>query len=86
MAKQRLVECTRCSVPYPEGYLQPVIGAIHRGDVCGVCALQMINAIHGTQMRSFHGEMAEDLRWMAVEWRRRNPVLVQKAREVAKAR
>lgn len=79
-----LVECARCCVPYPEWYLNPVIGSLVNGNVCGVCALQITNAIHGTKWRSFQGEMAEEMRWLAADWRRTHPVLVQKAREASK--
>lgn len=83
--KERLVPCVRCAVPYPDWYLHPVIGSMVQGDVCGVCALQMTNAIHGTKRRRFHGEMAEEARSLAAEWRRTHPVLVQQARESARA-
>jgi hypothetical protein len=84
--KELLVECARCSVPYPDWYLHHAFGSMVQGYVCGVCALEIANAIHGTPMRRrFSGDMAQEALWLAREWRRRNPVLVQKAREAARA-
>lgn len=55
--------CTRCGWTYPEDVpLSPVLGAIHKGEVCGVCALQMVNAIHGMRRRHFGGSLAEHAR------------------------
>lgn len=84
--KDPLVACARCSVPYPDWYLHRFIGSLVTGDVCGVCALEITNAVHGVKRRSFRGEMANEALWLAREWRRQHPVLVQKARESAKVR
>ena len=78
-----LAECVRCAVPYPEWYLHSVIGSLVTGAVCGVCALDITNAVHGVKRRSFQGEMANEALELAREWRRKNPVLVQRAREAA---
>lgn len=63
-------ECTRCRWDYPEDVpLSPVIGSTHRGDVCGICALEMTNVIHGIKRTRFTGEMAEEFRLLAIKAR-----------------
>ena len=54
-------ECTRCGWDYPYHVpLNPVIGSIHSGDVCGICAAEMIAAIHGVKQHIFRqGSHAE---------------------------
>ncbi len=84
--QDRLVPCERCEVPYPDWYLHRVTGSIVTGDVCGVCALEIGNAVLGIKRTRFGGEMANEMLWLARDWRRDHPVLVQKAREAAKRR
>lgn len=63
--------CTRCGYDYPSYVsLNPMIGAIHKGEVCGICALEMKNAIHGTRFTAFHGTLAEECRQDALETRK----------------
>ena len=66
--------CGRCRLPYPNDMLSPVIGdPFMKVPVCGICALEMINAIHGSHVKQFRGEMAEDFRVRAINWRRKHP-------------
>jgi hypothetical protein len=59
--------CARCKYDYPDDVsLSPVIGSDEPAPVCGICALEMVNAIHGTTMKKFRGEMAESFRQQAL--------------------
>jgi hypothetical protein len=74
--------CTRCGYNYPEDVsLSPMIGAIHKGEVCGICALEMKNAIHGLRDKKFNGEMAELYRLLAVEARANGTAIPPKKEE-----
>lgn len=65
--------CTHCRLPYPDELLSDFVTPNGRARVCGVCALDLTNALHGTKMKRFHGEGAEFMRQEALEWRRRHP-------------
>lgn len=66
--------CARCDWPYPDGLLSPVIGsAFGSQPVCGICALEIINAVHGTNRKRFQGGHAEEMRTDALDWRRLHP-------------
>lgn len=66
--------CGRCGLPYPSDMLNPVVGdALIKTPVCGICALAMVNAVHGTKMKRFHGELAEEFRERAIAWRKKHP-------------
>jgi hypothetical protein len=56
--------CIECGVNYPSAFLAPLAsssGVV--GPVCGICALDLINAIHGTTRDSFDGSpRAEQMR------------------------
>lgn len=67
------MSCVRCDWPYPDDMLKPVVGSLIKGNACGICALEMLNATHGTRMKRFHGEMAEDFRQRALAWRKKHP-------------
>ena len=74
--------CPRCNIPYSDDVpLNPVIGGLMNDPVCAICALQMINAVHGIRRTHFQGETAEYYRELAAEWRRTHPREVQAARE-----
>ena len=67
--------CPRCAWPYPTDLLVPMFigGSGYTAPVCGVCALDLTNAVHGTRLVAFQGEIAEDMRQQALAWRRRHP-------------
>jgi len=66
--------CSECRLPYPEHLLQPLMHGGHlTKEVCGICALDLTNEIHGTMLRRFAGPIAEEYRQMALAWRRRHP-------------
>jgi len=69
--------CSRCKLPYPPELttdMHVVVngqrGYIH---VCGICALDVKNNIHGTHDTEFNGEQAEMMRQDAIDWRHRHP-------------
>lgn len=46
------------------GYTKPV---------CGICALEITNQTHGSSLKRFRGESAEDMRKRAIRWRLKHP-------------
>jgi hypothetical protein len=80
----RTNQCEECRWLYPFTYLAPLITSKGRtGDVCGICALVLSNRALGIERTEFTGRMAEHLRLMALNWRRRHPDL--KPKEAADA-
>ena len=63
--------CERCGWNYPDDVSKNrVIGSMVEHEVCGICALQIVNAIHGSHSKSFtEGSRAEDARQEAVKAR-----------------
>ena len=61
-----------CNVIYPNELVSPLGGNV-RGNVCGICALAVSNSISSRSMKrkKFDGEIAEQLRLKAIEWRKR---------------
>jgi hypothetical protein len=57
------MKCKICKIEYPDEILS--------NGICGICALELTNKIHGTNRTSFNGEMAEDLRLQAIAWRKK---------------
>lgn len=68
--------CGRCKLPYPSELLVPMfIGGKDGGytaPVCGICALEISNEMHGDNRKRFGGEMAEEMRQGALRWRRKH--------------
>lgn len=64
--------CARCYWPYPVEILNPLIGSLVKGSVCGICAREMIAAIHGNRNHQLRGR-AEETRLEAIQWRRQHP-------------
>jgi hypothetical protein len=65
-------KCPHCGVEYPPEILSPVVatgGAT--AEICGICALAMINQAHGIRRRKFDGPVAERLRQAALAWRQK---------------
>jgi hypothetical protein len=70
-----LESCTRCHVDYPSELLSPFHTYNREAQrVCGICALELTNAVHGTATAKFHGEQVEWLRIEALNWRERHRV------------
>lgn len=63
-----MTRCERCDWNYPDELLAPMFTMMSTRNVCGLCALEIKNAVHGTRETKMRG-MAEELRVGAVEWR-----------------
>ena len=70
--------CENCKWEYPDGYVAsmqiytPEKGS-HVAKLCGICALHIMNKIHGTNFKRFKGEAAETMRKRALTWRHDHP-------------
>jgi hypothetical protein len=65
--------CPNCKWLYPAVYLHPMqtsAGTIE--PICGICALDLSNSVLGVKRKRFDGQMAEHLRRMAIDWRKRH--------------
>lgn len=72
MARQK--RCPDCQWDYPESLLNPLmVNGVYTEPICGQCALDRINQIHGGQQAMFQGEMAESARQRALRWRKSHP-------------
>jgi len=66
--------CENCKWKYPDEHVAsmqictPEKGS-HIAKLCGVCALETMNKIHGTNFKKFKGEAAEAMRQAALKWR-----------------
>lgn len=76
MAPKHTDTCTRCKVAYPDvGYVTNMFTSTHGYlHVCGICALEITNELHGTNMKQFRGEMAEQMRQDCIAYRQREKV------------
>jgi len=66
------MECANCGIDYPPELLSPIRGSISTHSVCGICALEITNKVLGINRKKFDGQMAEELRLGAIEWRKKN--------------
>lgn len=61
--------CKKCEREYPFGLIQELVNNEGRVKICPICALELINKIHGFPPDTpFRGEMARDLYDEAVEY------------------
>lgn len=66
-----LQSCANCGIKYPVYILSPLLGSEgYHKCVCGICALELSNEYLGIKRRKFQGEMAEEFRQKAIEWRK----------------
>lgn len=66
-----LEKCGSCGYMYPCDILSPLMSSDgNMGEVCGICALKMSNEILGIERDRFDGEMAEEMRLDAIEFRK----------------
>lgn len=69
------MRCENCKVNYPTN----LVNAFRRSAqptifLCGICALEMTNALHGVNRKTFHfGSTAEKLRLGAIKYREEHP-------------
>jgi hypothetical protein len=68
-----LSECAECKWKYPHSILSPLVTSLGETQViCGQCALELTNRIHGIERRKFDGPIAEHMRLLAIKWRKKN--------------
>jgi hypothetical protein len=70
-----MVKCPECRWNYPSNtYVSAMmVNGRYTPPICGICALEMGNRLHGLPRSSFGGEMAEEMRQKAIRWRQNNP-------------
>jgi hypothetical protein len=66
-----MTACTCCLTQYPDELVTMMFVNGSYTKVCGICALQISNEIHGQQRRKFKGEQAERMRQSAIAWRKK---------------
>lgn len=64
--------CGNCKIEYPSEILSVPFGFGNGKPLCGICALQLSNELHGDNRTEFNGETAEDFRLAAIEWRKKH--------------
>ena len=66
-------KCSQCGIKYPEKLLAPIMTTKGTSvDVCGICGLNLSNFILGVRRTKFNGEIAEQMRLDAIEFRKKN--------------
>jgi hypothetical protein len=70
--------CAKCKWPFPETLLNPMFvgdgdGTGYTAPICGICALEIVNELHGTNLKKFVGAMAESTRKNAIAFREKHP-------------
>ena len=65
------MKCEKCKFDYPRNLLSAFRANKGTAVVCGICALELKNAVHGTNDTEFVGEIAEDMRQQAIAHRER---------------
>lgn len=71
-----MFKCDHCKWVYPSYYvniLRTNLPDIGSPALCGICALDLTNLIHGQNRVKFDGESAEYFRVSAEDWRRKHP-------------
>lgn len=72
------MKCEKCEIDYPTGLVRTLligrlskesVGGVDTIDVCGICALEIINQIHGVNNATFHAPKAEQVRLACVKYR-----------------
>ena len=71
------MKCERCEIDYPNHLVRPLImgrlgQSLQSVDVCGICALEIVNELHGLNDSQFHAHGAETVRRACVKWRQDN--------------
>lgn len=73
-----MTRCSQCKIDYPSYMVQLMKSSLGSFMVCGVCALDISNQIHGTQRATFDGEVAEQMRKEAIEFRQQKTINIKK--------
>lgn len=67
-------ECSECKWNYLDYMVNPFITSARLyPPVCGICALELTNKLHGTDFTNFTGKGAEKSRQDALKWRKSHP-------------
>lgn len=69
--------CGTCGLDYPNHCVNALVTSQGNFLLCGTCALEEVNRIHGTQMTRFHGEQAEQARLDSIAWLQSRPAKVR---------
>ena len=70
----KLSSCSECKWKYPDNLLNSMfLNGGHTPPMCGQCALEVSNKVHGVARRKFTAPIAEHMRLLALRWRLRNP-------------
>lgn len=69
------MKCGNCGWNYPSVLLSRMFIASegYTNPICGICALEVTNKIHGVTLNKFTGEMAEEIHQLAIKHRKHNP-------------
>jgi len=65
------MKCEDCEIDYPGDLVQPMSSGGGYRSLCGICALERSNRIHGANRKHFDGSMAESLRQEAIAFRKK---------------
>lgn len=71
-----MFKCEHCKWIYPAYYINIMrtnLPDIGNPALCGICALDLSNLIHGQNRVRFDGQAADQMRIMAVVWREKHP-------------
>lgn len=66
-----LKHCDGCDVEYPDELVTLFTSSEGCARLCGICALEATNSIHGISRTHFTAEIAEGLRRQALAWRKK---------------
>lgn len=79
------MKCEECKWDYPAyllNILRTNVADQNGRAICGICALEIANKIHGIQRKKFGGKVAEYMRVKATKWRKKHPYNAPKEPEV----
>jgi hypothetical protein len=65
------MKCQKCEIDYPFWYISTMSSNEGTQELCGICALAESNRIHGADRKKFDGTRAEELRKLAIAWRKK---------------
>lgn len=68
-----MTRCSRCRWNYPDELVTTFVSSFGNAEVCGICALALSNQLHGDNRKKFHGQLAEEKRLDAIDWRKKHP-------------
>jgi hypothetical protein len=64
------MKCTRCKIDYPRDCVDHACLNGEYVTLCGQCALEETNELHGLNRKRFDGQLAEDMRQRTLAYRR----------------